>query len=1025
MRALAGPLLVVAARARRGRTWRLPILALAVVIGFAGALVSEGVIVGDQAARSVLGRLDPVDSAIRLVWEGPITPYAVHVEKSVFSRLGAKGQTEVLLLNPVRLSGAIVHPVAIVPLGRWVAPRVARRLGPCHSSDCPMLLDGAAHLPATLSAAGVRFRVAGRIALSPVPLGYSPSAGTDPPVLVTGDAAGLGAIGGLSGVYRTYSWVSPLPLAHLHAWSLPGFESRLSAAQAAVSPLSARFTFEGPFAGLDAARTRASVAVHRLILADGGAIVALVLFILLAASSLRRGQAAELERLREAGAHRTQLAAFLATEAGWIAAGAIAAGFGLAVALSAILAATADEPAGAVLAHGLLSLPAAAAWAGGWAITTALMACAPLIRGRRVLDAAGLIGAAVLVAGVSLGTSSTSAWASLLVPLVCLAGGLVVFRVTLSLLRAEIVLTAARRVGLQRALSFRLALVGLGRAGTVAGVAVTFLSVSAALGGFGLAFRATLLRSVADRAAAQVPLDGLVSAGTSLLTPLQAAPLSRWRALSHGSVFPVRRTAASYAAGGGTVTIPALGVPAAALARMHGWRSSDGPEPLRTLARRLRPPGPARTPGPLLPAATRVLELATDSPDLDVVVEVDLRAATGAVTRLTLGTTGLHPRLLRARLPPGRWEAEAVEVSELSGTAITNGHQNGENPAPATQFSARLTLGPMIGLSRRDRVLMRAKLGGWRAVGAASNPPATGARASGATVALSFQSTGWPGVVRPPQPSDTQALPVLVDPSTAAAAGPGGRIGLTVDGQPVQARVVGILRRFPTIPLGAGGFVVADENLLAGALDAGLPGQGRPDELWISSPSLHALRAALPTSPLNQLSARFRVDLERALRSDPVTSGLTRTLLAIGVVTTVLALLGMLLVLVGPFRDSRVERDLEEQGLGPDELRRELRVRWNIACILGIWSGLGIALVLDRLAAATVGGYESGAIDPPLITVVPWGELVGLAAALTMVCLACGWLTSEALWPRHGRGRLTRTLFRRRAVDQLAREIAP
>jgi hypothetical protein len=47
--------------------------------------------------------------------------------------------------------------------------------------------------------------------------------------------------------------------------------------------------------------------------------------------------------------------------------------------------------------------------------------------------------------------------------------------------------------------------------------------------------------------------------------------------------------------------------------------------------------------------------------------------------------------------------------------------------------------------------------------------------------------------------------------------------------------VVGVLSRFPTLDSDAAGFVIANEATLAAALDAQLPGQGRPDELWIST----------------------------------------------------------------------------------------------------------------------------------------------------------------------------------------------
>ena len=47
--------------------------------------------------------------------------------------------------------------------------------------------------------------------------------------------------------------------------------------------------------------------------------------------------------------------------------------------------------------------------------------------------------------------------------------------------------------------------------------------------------------------------------------------------------------------------------------------------------------------------------------------------------------------------------------------------------------------------------------------------------------------------------ADTHPVPVLTDRQTAASAGPGGQIALTVDGLPVIARVAGVLGRWPEI----------------------------------------------------------------------------------------------------------------------------------------------------------------------------------------------------------------------------------
>jgi hypothetical protein len=259
-------------------------------------------------------------------------------------------------------------------------------------------------------------------------------------------------------------------------------------------------------------------------------------------------------------------------------------------------------------------------------------------------------------------------------------------------------------------------------------------------------------------------------------------------------------------------------------------------------------------------------------------------------------------------------------------------------------------------------------------------------------------------VVRPAQPSDHLALPVLADQATAAAAGPGDRIGLTVDNLPVQAQIVGVVKRFPTVAPGAAGVIVADQQALSDALDAQLPGQGRTDELWISSSRSQLLHAALRHGPLAQLDSSFRAAVETGLRHEPLASGVIGTLLIAGAVGGALAVLGLLIIVGGPFRDRSIERDLEAQGIGPSGLRQELRLRLALASALGVWPGLLIAVLIDRLAVATVGATETGTPQPPLVTVVPWLELVGFGAAITALCLLLGWMATARAFPnRRGR----------------------
>ena len=211
--------------------------------------------------------------------------------------------------------------------------------------------------------------------------------------------------------------------------------------------------------------------------------------------------------------------------------------------------------------------------------------------------------ASALVAALAGDTGSDPALALLLAPLCCAAVGVLTFRL------AGLVLRGAERVARGGPVLARLALVNLARSRGLPALAIAFIAVAVGLGGFSLAYSSTLIRSAADQAADRVPLDALVSPGPDFSTPLELAPLQRWQALAVGTVLPVRRTDANYTSGGGTVTVPALGVPAAGLTQIHGWRESDGSAPLSVLARRLEPTGPVRVPGPMLPAGARWLSL--------------------------------------------------------------------------------------------------------------------------------------------------------------------------------------------------------------------------------------------------------------------------------------------------------------------------------------------------------------------------------------------------------------------------------
>jgi hypothetical protein len=996
VRGYAAPLRLVAARARRRPSrWLLPALGIALAAAFAGGVAAEGQIAADHAARAVLSSVAPADRAVRLTWDGTFTPAIDRQARRLMSSFGLGVDTEAVLLQPVRLGGLVIHPAGIAPLGRWVPPALARRLGPCRPNDCPMLVAGPGHVPSALHTYGVTIRVVGSVPLaSAVPLGFSPNGAGEPPVLLTGDVEGLERLPGLRGVFRTHTWLNPLDTGRLHSWQLASLERRLARSQAAFQAVNSSFSLTAPFAAFDAARSQARAAPDRLLLAGGGAVAALALFVLLAAGGLRNDQLRELARLETAGARRDQAWLFTAGEAGWLCAVALCIGAGLAVVTALVLAHPGGEPAGAVLRHSLVIPEAALALAGAWLIATAVITFSTLARGTRVMEVLAVAAVAALVTGLSLDTGDGGEVAPLLAPLCCLAAGVLTFRVAAALLRA------GERVARQGPVVARLALVGLARSPAFPSLAIAFVAVAVGFGGFALSYRATLIRGAADQAANRVPLDALIAPSTDFETPLAAQPLDRWRSLAGGPVLPVRRTSASYLSGSSSTTVPALGVPARALPLLHGWRGGDASAPVATLARRLVPAGPVRDAGPVLPAGAGWLSADIVSPALGLTVTADLRDSAGDVRQVTLGVTSGRHRVLRARMPVGRWELEALELSEQAGLEGTNGHQNGENPAAATQFHARVQLRGVSVTDAQGRVLLRTRLARWTGVGAAT----TATPGSGRT--FDFSATGTPGILRPVQPNDTRAIPVLTDPGTAAAVGPDGRVGLTVDGVSLRAQVVGTVRRFPTTPAGVAGFIVADEATLASALDAGLPGQGRADELWIATPHLSRLRTALRSGPLAPLSASFRADIEHSVRTAPIARGVLGTLIAAAVLSAALAVLGLLTALLGGARDERIERDLEAQGLGPRSLRGDLRLRLAIASVLGVSFGLVIAVLLTRLAVASVRAATTvAAPQPPLVTVVPWWQLLAWGALTVVVLLFASWLATRVAVARQTRPR--------------------
>ena len=135
---------------------------------------------------------------------------------------------------------------------------------------------------------------------------------------------------------------------------------------------------------------------------------------------------------------------------------------------------------------------------------------------------------------------------------------------------------------------------------------------------------------------------------------------------------------------------------------------------------------------------------------------------------------------------------------------------------------------------------------------------------------------------------------MLATPRVIAEAGPHGIIPLQVEGEQIAARIVGTIRRFPSVD---GDAVVADQTNAATILDTRSPGLGTTDELWVNVPAADEASAAatLSQAPFTQLALQSRADTLAELRADPLARGALLTLAGTAAVALLLALVGLLL----------------------------------------------------------------------------------------------------------------------------------
>ena len=881
-------------RARPGRAL-LVSAGVTVAVAFLTGVAGGSAVSEDLALRHALAALPPAERALRVAWSGQTAPggYAA-LDRSAQRAAGsltAEPLTRSVELNDVRFGAGLVKLAAVSGLGRYVHLREGRLPRACTPAHCEVIQIGGSSL-SRVNEYGVHLDVVGRGALtSLVPFGASglatqPSAGgiRPEPVLLSSSVRGLASLPPLLLFSRSYGWTAAFSPGSAHVWDVDRLLASEGRAEARLTAANGQFGITAPDDALTQARSAGSTASRRVLLVGGAAAVLLLAFAGLTAGALRRDVRAELRRLGQRGATLSQQAAFLLAESLSAVLPGVAGGLAIGIAAVAIIAHRSRVPVGPALSHGLATPASVTLVAAGSLGALAVVALALRRQdgarpaGVRPVDMAAVgavVALALLLAGGSRDGGTLSAG-----PAFTLAATPLLASFAFAVLLGRL-LEPAIRTGLRASrkapVTLRLALLALHRSPSRAAGVAGFLAVSVGLATFALSYRATLDSSSAERAAYAVPLDYTLNEGAALVAPRDAATLKSYRGLAPGvGAWPILRQVADAAGSRGAPLTPTvIGVPAAVLPQLHGWRSDFSAQSPAELARLLRPNGRVALAGAVIPrSATRLtLPVRMTGAAAQLVLVVQTAGGDAAQLRPPVPPKGVD-RMLGVPVPPalrgGRVTAIQLQLPSNDQRSAAHGGAEGRNGAKG--FAGTLVLGPLAAMTPAGAVGL-APLAGWRGHGGVE------ARRNGDSLTLRYViDTSQQAVLRPHQPFDDRRLPVVASPDVAASAGVSRALELSFGGQVVHARLVAVAKRFPTTQDSGDSFVVADEASLASALGADDLPSSIPDELWLSTPAGSDRRASPPrcASRPSQRStsprARRSTAICRAIRSRAASS---------------------------------------------------------------------------------------------------------------------------------------------------------
>lgn len=911
--------------------------------------------------------------------------------RRVLGTLASGKVRRVVFFRQLRVADRLVEIVAVDRLPEIIRLQSGRLPRTCTPDACELLQIGA-NGQARLDEGDVRLERTGSAELrDPNMFGYvsaaTEGAAASPVLLIAPDIQSLESLPSLHPFYRVYSWLSPLRADRLHTWDIGRTLAAESRGQTALYSADSAFRLSSPDDELINADRRGRIAGRRLMLVGGETSALLLGFAIIAAIGLRRGLAAERRRLLARGARRWQAWLTLATEVGAMTLAGALAGIGVGSAVVAAMGSGADQAPGAILSHALLTPWTLVALVGGVVLVTLVLAATTLTRddesGRRriqLLDVAALGAAVTIAVGLSRGaldpesvTGGSTILLLILPALVCFVVAVVLARLLGPAMRATECLTR------RRSLSLRLGVLALARAPSRTVVSCAFITVALGLALFAAAYRATLDRGAADQAAFAVPLDYTVSEGSKLVMPLDAAPLRAYARVAPGArAYPVVRVSATTPGRGASVLSPTvLGLPAAAVSRLR-WRSDFASLPIRTIAQKLSAGGEPRQRGVAVPAGTSTLATTARLRGADLLAWVVVADTRGRISLLPFGRVPKQASTISTRVKQtGTLRVLGIQLALPESEAFMLAHHDAEGEVSSAP-SGEVTFGPLLADGR--------ELTDWRDWTLSTGGDVV-QRQGGATIRYAFPETGLRLVFRPAQPTDGQTMPVVVSPAIAnAAGGVGGTTVLDFQDTHIDARIVDVATRMPSVPSESGDFVLADGAWLTSAINANAPGEGSANEIWISAPSDRGgAGAALTRPPFSSLVVSSRIAEERKLAGDPLAHATAVALGAAGLVALVLAVLGFWVGVVSELHDEKSDFfDLEAQGLAPAAMRRQLRTRGVILLTLGLAGGLALAALLSRLVVSLIRvSATTGVPEPPLRLDPDWlVSGLGIAAVL-------------------------------------------